>query len=288
MVSFPYKNIGLQTRPDYPGLEDLVRQIADWLELRGAKLFTLQETPIYPGVQPITEEQYTSTMDMILVLGGDGTFLGGGRLSLKRNIPILGVNLGRLGFLTEITIHELFPVLLRLEKDDVRYENRHVLHARVKREGNIIFEDNVINDAVISKMSIARLLEIETQVDGNFLALFKADGLIISTPTGSTAYSLAAGGPIVFPTMEAIVMTPICAHSLSQRPLVIPDHFTISVRVQTSSTTAALTLDGKSVRSLEEGEIVEIARSPLHLTIIKSPFMSYFDILKSKLRWAEG
>lgn len=276
------------TRPDYPGLDDLILQISDWLKPRGAELYTLIEAASYSGIQALSDEDFTNMVEMILVLGGDGTFLGAGRLSLKRSVPILGVNLGRLGFLTEITIQELFPVLQRLEVGDVRLETRHVLHARVKREGQTLFEDNVINDAVISKTTIARLLEIETQVDGNFLALFKADGLIIATPTGSTAYSLAAGGPIVFPTMEAIIMTPICAHSLNQRPLVVPDRLTISVRVQTPATNSALTLDGQSVRSLEEGEYVEIERSPLHLTVIKSPFMSYFDILKSKLRWAEG
>lgn len=287
-MSFPYKKIGLMTRPDYPGLDDLILQISDWLKPRGAELHTLETAASYSGIQALSDEDFTNIVEMILVLGGDGTFLGAGRLSLKRSVPILGVNLGRLGFLTEITIQELFPVLQRLEIGDVRFETRHVLHARVKREGQTLFQDNVINDAVISKTTIARLLEIETQVDGNFLALFKADGLIIATPTGSTAYSLAAGGPIVFPTMEAIIMTPICAHSLNQRPLVVPDRLTISVRVQTPATNSALTLDGQSVRSLEEGEYVEIERSPLHLTVIKSPFMSYFDILKSKLRWAEG
>lgn len=287
-MSFPYKRIGLHARPDHAGVEDLIRQICGWMKDRGAELVSVESAPSFPGVRRMDPEAYMVSVEMILVLGGDGTFLGAGRLSLKGNVPILGVNLGRLGFLTEITVPELFPVLQRMEDGDVGFESRHVLHACVKRDGKVLFEDQVINDAVISKTTIARLLEIETQVDGNFLALFKADGLIIATPTGSTAYSLAAGGPIVFPTMEAIIMTPICAHSLSQRPLVVPDHLTISVHVQTPATNCALTLDGQSVRSLETGEYVEIERSPLQLKIIKSPFMSYFDILKSKLRWAEG
>lgn len=287
-VSFPYKIVGLHTRPNYPGIEYLIQQICDWMKARGSELVSIEGAPSHTGVKAVTADAFKSAVEMILVLGGDGTFLGAGRLSLPRNVPILGVNLGRLGFLTEITLEELFPVLQRMEDGDVRYETRHVMHACVKRDGRILFEDNVINDAVISKTTIARLLEIETQVNGNFLALFKADGLIIATPTGSTAYSLAAGGPIVFPTMEAIIMTPICPHSLNHRPLVVPDHLTISVRVQTPATNCTLTLDGQSARSLQEGEHVEIERSPLHLKIIKSPFMSYFDILKSKLRWAEG
>jgi NAD+ kinase len=145
-----------------------------------------------------------------------------------------------------------------------------------------------VNDAVIAKTAIARLLDLEVRVNGSFLAVFKADGLIISTPTGSTAYSLAAGGPIVFPTMEAIVITPICAHSLNQRPLVIPDHFVITVRASASVENVSLTLDGQVGRALHKGEYVEIGRSEQHLKMIKSPFKNYFDILKSKLRWAEG
>lgn len=287
-MSFPYKTVGLHARPNYPGIEDLVHQICDWMKARGADVVSVEGLPSFQEVRLLSVDEYKKRVEMILVLGGDGTFLGAGRLSLGGNAPILGVNLGRLGFLTEITVPELFPVLQRMEEGNVQYEVRHVLHVSVKRDGEVLFEGHVINDAVISKTTIARLLEIETQVDGNFLALFKADGLIIATPTGSTAYSLAAGGPIVFPTMEAIVMTPICAHSLNQRPLVVPDHLTISVQVLSPATNCALTLDGQSVRSLETGEYVAIERSPLQLNVIKSPFMSYFDILKSKLRWAEG
>jgi NAD+ kinase len=275
-------------RPNYPGIEELVHQVQEWMSVRGSRLIAVEGSPSLAGVKETSKEEFKNQADLILVLGGDGTFLGGGRLSLGRNIPILGVNLGRLGFLTEITVKELFPMLQRIEGGDIQFETRHVLVARVKAGEEILFEDHVINDAVVSKTTIARLLEIETRVNRNFLALFKADGLIISTPTGSTAYSLAAGGPIVFPTMEALIMTPICAHSLNQRPLVIPDDLTISVHVQTPATNCTLTLDGQIARSLEDDQHVEIAKSDLSLRIIKSPFMSYFDILKSKLRWAEG
>ena len=287
-MAFPYKCVGLHTRPNHPGIEDLIRQIHEWMKSRGARLVTFSQGPHFQGVEPVSAEEFQQCVDMVLVLGGDGTFLRAGRLSLRRQIPILGVNLGRLGFLTEITVEELFPVLQKLDAGEVKYEKRHVLQARVRKGNEILFEDNLINDAVISNTTIARLIEIESKVNGNFLALFKADGLIIATPTGSTAYSLAAGGPIVFPTMQAVIMTPICPHSLNQRPLVVPDNLTISVHVQTPSTNCTLTLDGQIARSLDEGEHVELARSPQDLTLIKSPFMSYFDILKSKLRWAEG
>jgi NAD+ kinase len=286
-VSFPYRTVGVVAKPHSPGLEELMHDIVDWMKKQNSRLLSPEGGPSFTGVQTVSEEEFLRDVEMIMVLGGDGTFLGAGRLSLQRNIPLLGVNLGRLGFLTEIAVQELFPVLEYIREGHVLLESRDVLQVRVKRNDEILFEDHVINDAVVSKTSIARLLEIETRVNKNFLALFKADGLIIATPTGSTAYSLAAGGPIVFPTMDAIIMTPICPHSLNQRPLVIPDTVTVSVHVQTFPTNAGVTLDGKIARSLEKDEYVEIGRSPFTVTIIKSPFMSYFDILKSKLRWAE-
>jgi NAD+ kinase len=286
-VSFPYRTVGIVAKPNSPGLEELMHDIVNWMKKQNSRLLSPSEVPSFAGVQAVSKEEFLKDVEMIMVLGGDGTFLGAGRLSLQRNIPLLGVNLGRLGFLTEIAVQELFPVLERIREGHLILESRDVLQVRVKRDSEILFEDHVINDAVVSKTSIARLLEIETRVNQNFLALFKADGLIIATPTGSTAYSLAAGGPIVFPTMDAIIMTPICPHSLNQRPLVIPDSVTVSVHVQTS-TNASVTLDGKIARELEKDEYVEIGRSPFTINIIKSPFMSYFDILKSKLRWAES
>ncbi len=287
-MSFPYRTVGVVAKPHSPGLEELMHDIVDWMKKQNSRLLSPKGGPSFAGVQTVSEEEFLRDVEMIMVLGGDGTFLGAGRLSLQRNIPLLGVNLGRLGFLTEIAVQELFPVLERIREGHVLFESRDVLQVRVKRNDEILFEDHVINDAVVSKTSIARLLEIETRVNKNFLALFKADGLIIATPTGSTAYSLAAGGPIVFPTMDAIIMTPICPHSLNQRPLVIPDTVTVSVHVQTFPTNASVTLDGKIARELEKDEYVELGRSPFTVNIIKSPFMSYFDILKSKLRWAEG
>jgi NAD+ kinase len=286
-VTFPYKVIGLFTKPSYPKIEELMTKISDWMKARNVQSIAIEGAQVFPGVTYVSKEEFLKRVEMVLVLGGDGTFLGAGRHSLYRNVPVLGVNLGRLGFLTEITIDELFPVLERIEKSEILLETRDALQVRIKRKDEVLFEDHVINDAVISKTAISRLLEIETRVNRNFLALFKADGLIISTPTGSTAYSLAAGGPIVFPTMDAIIMTPICPHSLNQRPLVIPDTFNISVHIQTPPENATLTLDGQIGRSLEDEEYVEIERSPFSLNVIKSPFRSYFDILKSKLRWAE-
>lgn len=286
-MSFPYRTIGIVAKTHYPGIDALILQISEWIAKRGGKLIMMQSPAGNHHLKHVSEAQFMEESDLIMVLGGDGTFLSAGKLSLHRNIPILGVNLGRLGFLTEISVEELFPTLQHYENNEIKLERRPLLRAYIKKGDAVQFEGHVINDAVVSKAAISRMLEIETRVNQTFLALFKADGLIISTPTGSTAYSLAAGGPIVFPTMEAIVMTPICPHSLNQRPLVIPDHMTVSVHVQTPPENVGLTLDGQASRTLQDQEYVEIARSPFHLQLVKSPFMSYFDILKSKLRWAE-
>jgi NAD+ kinase len=286
-LSFPYRTIGIVAKSHYPGIDSLIRDISQWIIKRGGRLISSQAPAGSANITCVSEDQLKKDSDLIMVLGGDGTFLSAGKLSLHRNTPILGVNLGRLGFLTEISVEELFPALEHYEKHEIIMETRPLLRAAIKKGEKAQFEGHVINDAVVSKSSIARMLEIETRVDHTFLAVFKADGLIISTPTGSTAYSLAAGGPIVFPTMEAIIMTPICPHSLNQRPLVIPDHLTISVHIQTPPENVSLTLDGQASRPLQDHEYVEIARSPFHLQLVKSPFMSYFDILKSKLRWAE-
>jgi NAD+ kinase len=286
-VSFPYKTIGVVAKTMHPMLPDLMRKIVAWTKADGCRFITNESIPDVSQVVQVDGETFQNESDLIMILGGDGTFLAGGRLALRRDIPILGVNLGTLGFLTEITVEELFPVLELVRSGKVLLETRPLVGTRVKKDNEVLFEGHVINDTVIAKASVARMLEIETRIDGNFLALFKADGLIISTPTGSTAYSLAAGGPIVFPTMEAIIMTPICPHSLNHRPLVVPDHLTITVSARTPSENVSVTLDGQTARTLKEGERVEIAKSPYHLKIIKSPFKTYFDILKSKLRWAE-
>jgi NAD+ kinase len=286
-VSFPYRTVGIVAKTSYLGIDSLIGQISEWMKKRGSRLISIEAVPNVPDVGKVTTAAFKKQCDLIMVLGGDGTFLSAGKLALNRNIPILGVNLGRLGFLTEIAVEELIPALDHIEQHEVKLEMRPLLHACIKKGNEVQFEGHVINDAVVTKATIARMLEIETRVNNTFLALFKADGLIISTPTGSTAYSLAAGGPIVFPTMEAIIMTPICAHSLNQRPLVIPDNMVVSVNIQTPPENVSLTLDGQISRARRDEEYLEIARSPHHLKLIKSPFMSYFDILKSKLRWAE-
>ena len=286
-MSFPYATVGIVAKHDYKDIDELLKNIFAWLWDRGSNVLWLEDSPPISGPEPVDRDQFQDRCDMIIVLGGDGTFLAAGKLALRKDIPVLGINLGRLGFLTEITVPELFPALEKINEGQAVIETRHLLNARIKKGDQIHFEGNVINDAVISKAGIARMLEIETRVNQHYLALFKADGLIISTPTGSTAYSLAAGGPIVFPTMEAIVMTPICPHSLNHRPLVVPDHLMISVHTITPPENVNLTLDGQTMRVLQNEEYVEIAKSPFHLRLIKSPFKGYFDILKSKLRWGE-
>jgi NAD+ kinase len=286
-MKFPYSTVGIVLKPGFAGIESLLADISAWMKKHNSKLLLLDEKVGLEGIETVDKEKFQERSDLIMVLGGDGTFLAAGKLALKQDVPILGINLGRLGFLTEITVQEIFPSLEKICEGHTVIEIRHLLMVRIKKGDEVIYCGHVINDAVVSKAGIARLLEIETRVNQQFLALFKADGLIISTPTGSTAYSLAAGGPIVFPTMEAIVMTPICPHSLNHRPLVVPDHLSISVHPVTPPEDVGLTMDGQAMRVLQKDEYIEIAKSPNRLRLIKSPFKGYFDILKSKLRWGE-
>ena len=197
---------------------------------------------------------------MIIVLGGDGTLLSVARQVWNRNIPILGVNLGGLGFLTEITLDELYPVLEKVLQDDFTINEREVLNAGVIRSGKRIAEFIVLNDAVINKGALARIIDLETTINDEYLSTFRSDGLIISTPTGSTAYNLSAGGPIVYPSLHTIIITPICPHTLTIRPIIIPDDVKIRALLKSSNEEVTLTLDGQQGFSLEFEDVVEVRR----------------------------
>jgi NAD+ kinase len=230
-------------------------------------------------------------VDLLLVLGGDGTLLTmAGRVGLAgRDLPILGVNFGRLGFLTEINFPELYPLLESAIAGRATIERRLILRARVLRAGRQVAEHMALNDVVVTRGSLSRIIELSVTVGGEFVARFNADGLIIASPTGSTAYNLSAGGPILHPAVDALVLTPIAPHTLSNRPVVIP----ASARVLVAPTAndpdqeVILTLDGQIGLTLEPGDTVEVSRSETPVRLIKSPSQSYFGVLRQKLKWAE-
>lgn len=223
----------------------------------------------------------------ILVLGGDGTLLSAARYVREKEVPILGVNLGGLGFLTEISVDELPDMFSLCLKGDYTVSKRMMLDVTVKREDDEIFALSVLNDAVITKDALARIIDIETYVDDEYLTTFKADGLILSTPTGSTAYSLAAGGPILYPSLTHIVLTPICPHMLTNRPIILPQEVAVRVLLRSPEERVILTMDGQVGVPLEYGDEVVVRMSPFGVNLIRSASKGYFEILRTKLLWGE-
>jgi NAD+ kinase len=203
------------------------------------------------------------------------------------NVPILGVNLGGLGFLTEITLDELYPILERTLEGKIEADKRMRLCATVIRQGKTVGEYSVLNDVVISKSVLARIIHLRNSINGAYVTTYRGDGVIICTPTGSTAYSLAAGGPIVYPTMDSVLITPICPHTLTNRPLLIPDRATVEFILETEESDVRLTLDGQVGSALLPFDQVIITKAKNHVFFIKSPFKDYFQILRTKLKWGE-
>jgi NAD+ kinase len=238
-----------------------------------------------PHLNSVGREDIPAHAEMIIVLGGDGTLLSVARLVGDHEVPILGVNLGGLGFLTEITLEELYRVLERVVQGDFVTDERVVLNAAVIRRGERMVEFTVLNDAVINKGALARIIDLETTINGEYLTTFKSDGLIISTPTGSTAYNLSAGGPIVYPSLHCIIITPICPHTLTNRPIMIPDDVEIRAMLKTKQQEVILTLDGQQGFTLEFEDVVEVRKAEGHILLIKSPYRHYFEVLREKLKW---
>ena len=267
----------------------MVKDLINWLSSLGVEAILNPKTAQLFGasVSQTTDEELPGQVNMIIVLGGDGTLLSVARLIKEEKIPLLGVNLGGLGFLTEVSLSELYPTLNRIFKNDYSLDPRITLSSTLYRAGKRIARHAVLNDVVINKSALARIIDLEVLVDGQFVALFKADGLIISTPTGSTAYNLAAGGPIIFPNMNALVLTPICPHSLSNRAIVIPDNAEVEIILKTKNEDVFLTLDGQVGFALQPEDRVVIKRGKNKIYLIQSPRKNYFAVLRDKLLWGK-
>jgi NAD+ kinase len=224
------KTVGIVSKPNSPAAGALVSKLIEWLRNRGIAVRIDEETGFYAGgVAGLPREQVPETSDLVIVLGGDGTLLSAARAIGRREIPLFPVNLGGLGFLTAITVDELYPELERALRGEHRIAKRKLMTAEVVRGGEVVASFDALNDAVLTKSSIARIIDLDTYVDEQFVCAYKADGLIIATPTGSTAYSLSAGGPIIFPSVPAICLTPICPHMLTNRPVLVPETSVIRV-----------------------------------------------------------
>jgi NAD+ kinase len=277
--------IGIVAKRNKPEAATIANHLVEWL--RTKKINVYHPTLSEGDWKSVGREEIPSDLEMIIVLGGDGTLLSVARQVWDKNIPILGVNLGGLGFLTEITLDELYPVLERVVRGDFEVNEREVLGAVVIRRGERIAEFIVLNDAVINKGALARIIDLETTINGEYLSTFRSDGLIISTPTGSTAYNLSAGGPIVFPSLHTIIITPICPHTLTIRPIIIPDDVKIRALLKSRDEEVTLTLDGQQGFTLEFEDVVEVEKAEGHILLIKSPYRHYFELLREKLKWGE-
>jgi NAD+ kinase len=283
------RRVGLIARDDRPDAADVVRRLCAWLQARGCQVVVDAGTGGIAGggVEVARGPDWPKDADLVVVLGGDGTLLAAARLVGSLGVPILGVNLGRLGFLTATTLQELYPTLVRVLAGEVTAEERMVLAASVIRDGNARGEYLALNDVVISKGSQGRLIELEVSADGQLMTAYRADGLIIATPTGSTAYNLSADGPILFPTMDALVLTPICSHALTDRPIVLPATIALEVRVAAERTEVALWLDGQLAPILTGKDVLRIRRAEARIRLVRDPEKTYFQVLRTKLKWGE-
>ncbi|MHB8878037.1 MAG: NAD(+)/NADH kinase [Myxococcaceae bacterium] len=240
------------------------------------------------GWPPLAEEaELCARADLVVVLGGDGTLIKAARMLGGRPVPILGINLGSLGFLTEVPEADLFPMLDTVIAGTAKADARMKLSVRLFRDGKVLIEDEVLNDVVINKGALARIADHETSINGKFVTLYKSDGVIVSTPTGSTAYSLSANGPIVHPASDCIILTPICPHALTQRPIVVTGEQVVSILLKSDSTDVYLTIDGQVGLALKQGDKLEVKRSPNRVFLVRNPAMDYFAILRQKLHWGE-
>jgi NAD+ kinase len=297
------KRIGIIAKKNKPEAVSIARSLVEWLQPKKIEVYIEEEMgrllftsgPSLRAGLPLSDAYINSVersdipdhVEMVIVLGGDGTLLSVARLVGVHEVPILGVNLGGLGFLTEITLEELYRVLERVIQGDFITDERVVLNAAVIRRGERMAEFIVLNDAVINKGALARIIDLETTINEEYLTTFKSDGLIISTPTGSTAYNLSAGGPIVYPSLHCIIITPICSHTLTNRPIVIPDDVEIRAILKTKQQEVILTLDGQQGFSLEFEDVVEVRKAEGRILLIKSPYRHYFEVLREKLKWGE-
>jgi len=283
------KTVGIVSRPRRDEAAAVVPQLVQWLEAHKIEVYHDAETSAVAGSKQRekSREELPGLADVLIVLGGDGTLLAAARMLGDRSVPILPVNLGGLGFLTSVQLAEMYPILEQVIAGQNRISERTLIEAELIRGGKRIERQRALNDAVINKGALARIIDMDLHIDGGYVCSYKADGLILSTPTGSTAYSLSAGGPIIYPVVEAFVVTPICPHSLTNRPLVIPDTVRIEVETHGGEEPAFLTLDGQIGFELKAGDRVGVTKAPKKLRLVRPARRTYFEILRNKLKWGE-
>lgn len=283
------KRIGILTKPKFPDVAQTLHELCLWLRHRQKDVLLESSTAaLIDEYQPFDRPTIAREADMIIVLGGDGTMLGAARLVAARNPPILGVNMGGLGFLTEVTVDHLFDALERVFRDDFAIDERLMLSATMERAGEVVMQSTALNDVVISKGTLARMIETQVGISGQFVTNLRGDGLIVSTPTGSTGYALSAGGPIVSPAAAAFMLAPICPHTLTHRPLIVPSTVSISISLSSKDAGAMVTLDGQEGMAMQKGDVVIVTASDHRTHLIRFPERTYYETLRLKLKWGDG
>lgn len=280
---------GIICKPRKDQIGATVPPLLRWLRERHVEAFLdpLAASCFAPREKECPLEEMTARADLLIVLGGDGTLLAAARMLNEREVPILAVNLGSMGFLTSVTLEEVYPLLEEVLAGRHQTSARMLLEAELVREAKVVERQRALNDAVVTKTALARIMDFDVTVDGHFLGRYRADGLIVSTPTGSTAYSLAAGGPIIHPVLEAFVITPICPHMLANRPLVLPDSVRVEIDFGELDEHAYLTVDGQVGYELKRGDRVVVNKSKGRVLLIQPKHRSYFEVLRDKLRWGQ-
>ena len=280
------KKIGVFCKPKAPSATDILGRLIPWLRKQNYYIFLDTGTAaIINEASSYEKREISQQADLLIVLGGDGTLLSVARAAHPHNIPILAVNLGSLGFLAEISIEELYPTLENILAGKFEIENRMLLNACIWRDGEKVEDHNVLNDVVINKGAVARIINLQVLVNEQYMTSYRADGLIIATPTGSTAYSLSAGGPIIHPSMHTLVLSPICPFTLTNRSILIPDQSIIQVKLAAEYDDVRVTLDGQEGYDMRAGDILEIKKTKTSFQLIRGPNKNYYQILRDKLHW---
>jgi NAD+ kinase len=288
--------VGVVVKPHQPEALKTICHLIEWLDERGIKLVGTPdldhdrqriESETGCTLEIVEPVRLAASVDLIVVLGGDGTMIGTSRMMGDYDVPVLGINYGTLGYLAEFRVEEMFQALESILAGDYRIDTRVRLTVDLHRGDEILMHSRVLNDVVINKSALARIIEIEAHMDGLLISGFRADGLIISTPTGSTAYNLSAGGPVIYPSMNALVITPICPFTLSDRPLVVPDTASIDLRLRTAKEDVVLTLDGQVGVPITVADHVHIRKSLTTFKIVQPKNRNYFEVLREKLRWGK-
>ncbi|MEW6001763.1 MAG: NAD(+)/NADH kinase [Nitrospirota bacterium] len=281
------KKIGIICKTGRPEPIQILKELLPWLREKGCETYVDLETASLMNIEGAPRSHIPSLVDVIIVLGGDGTMLSVCRLVGDKGVPILGVNIGGLGFITEVQKDKLYEPLEKMLSGGYPIEERLMLKAHVYRHGECIAEYTVFNDVVVNKGALARIIDLDTYINRTYVTTFRADGLIISTPTGSTAYSLSAGGPILYPTLNNVVITPICPFMLTNRSIVVPDEVQIEVILKSESKRVYLTLDGQVGFSLRQNDMVQVEKAPFKAKLLIHYEKNFFEVLRTKLKWGE-